>query len=111
MPEVDKVQYEQLLQQSEASPTTGSSSNDNQTPPCWCCGDKHFVRDCAYRQHVCQDCMGTGPGLGATDAVFSPSKSMAWYTLNFPLALFAIPHCIKTQRSFRGVMMTILFLF
>ncbi|EDS45264.1 conserved hypothetical protein [Culex quinquefasciatus] len=73
------------------SPTTGSSSSDSQSTktqsvlppsPCWCCGDMHFVRDCAYKQHVCQDCMQTGHKEGYCSCVPKKSKNKQQTNVN-----------------------------
>ncbi|XP_040160528.1 uncharacterized protein LOC120898562 isoform X2 [Anopheles arabiensis] len=30
--------------------------NTQPSRPCWLCGDRHWVQDCEYKSHTCQDC-------------------------------------------------------
>lgn len=86
------------------SPTTGSSSNDNQSTrsqsalppsPCWCCGDMHFVRDCNFKQHVCQDCMQTGHKEGYCNCVPKKSRNKQQMNVN---SLYAINRVNSTSK-------------
>ncbi|XP_038119618.1 uncharacterized protein LOC119769897 [Culex quinquefasciatus] len=42
----------------------------------------HFVRDCAYKQHVCQDCMQTGHKEGYCSCVPKKSKNKQQTNVN-----------------------------
>lgn len=92
------------VKQDKPSPSTSSSTNASQSTksqsalpssPCWFCGDMHYVRDCDYKEHLCQDCNQTGHKEGYCSCVPRKSKPKKQTNVN---SLYAVNRVNSTSK-------------
>ncbi|XP_053686447.1 uncharacterized protein K02A2.6-like [Sabethes cyaneus] len=60
---------------SKPSVNSGSSAENIQATPCWYCGAMHFVKDCNYKSHECEECGIIGHREGYCSSVKQNRKA------------------------------------